>query len=132
MDPPLESYVRGRIVLIGDAAHAMLPFLGAGAGQGLEDALVLVKLLSHPKTNLDNLEEVLETYDSVCRPRANMILERSTSMGLVFSCLGPRGATKEGIKKDLEEKWDDIWRHDVLKDVDASVASLEKAGIFRT
>lgn len=34
----------------------MLPHLGAGASQGLEDAYVLVRLLSHPETNVDNLE----------------------------------------------------------------------------
>ena len=39
VDPPLESYVgkglRGRVALLGDAAHGMLPHLGAGAGQGM-------------------------------------------------------------------------------------------------
>ena len=72
--PPLDSFVRDRVVLIGDAvrppssdfrgcadfaackAHAMLPHLGAGAGQGLEDAYVLTRLLSHPETNVNNLE----------------------------------------------------------------------------
>lgn len=34
----------------------MLPHLGAGAGQGLEDAYLIYKLLTHPQTTLDNLE----------------------------------------------------------------------------
>ena len=34
----------------------MLPHLGAGAGQGIEDAYVLARLLSHPDTSKDNLE----------------------------------------------------------------------------
>ena len=34
----------------------MLPYLGAGAGQGLEDAYLLGHLLSHPQTTLDNVE----------------------------------------------------------------------------
>ena len=72
--PPLDSFVRDRVVLIGDAvrppssdsrgcadfaarkAHAMLPHLGAGAGQGLEDAYVLTRLVSYPETNVNNLE----------------------------------------------------------------------------
>ena len=37
-------------------AHAMLPHLGAGAGQGVEDAYVLARLLSHPETRVGNLE----------------------------------------------------------------------------
>ena len=46
----------GRVALVGDAAHAMLPYLGAGAGQALEDALVIVKLLAHPRTSAENVE----------------------------------------------------------------------------
>lgn len=37
-------------------AHGMLPHMGAGAGQGLEDAYLLVRLLSHPKTTIENIE----------------------------------------------------------------------------
>ncbi|GAA1851330.1 FAD-dependent monooxygenase [Brevibacterium marinum] len=42
---PLPSYHRGRIVLLGDAAHAMTPNLGQGGGQALEDAATLTTLL---------------------------------------------------------------------------------------
>ncbi|KUF06357.1 FAD-dependent monooxygenase [Leucobacter sp. G161] len=42
---PLDSFVRGRTVLLGDAAHAMIPNLGQGAGQGIEDAATLALLL---------------------------------------------------------------------------------------
>ncbi|GKU10787.1 unnamed protein product, partial [Fusarium langsethiae] len=40
------SYVRDRVALVGDSAHASLPFQAAGAAQGLEDALVLSGLLA--------------------------------------------------------------------------------------
>ena len=68
--PALESYVArapgedGRVggkeegvnsVLVGDAAHAMMPHLGAGAGAGIEDAFVLARLLAHPRTTRENL-----------------------------------------------------------------------------
>ena len=56
VDPPLETYAKGRVALLGDAAHGMLPHLGAGAGQGIEDVVVLVKLLNHPETNAQNIE----------------------------------------------------------------------------
>ncbi|MEV0406364.1 FAD-dependent monooxygenase [Actinoallomurus sp. NPDC050550] len=43
---PLPSYVQGRAALLGDAAHAMTPFLAQGAGQALEDAVVLAAELA--------------------------------------------------------------------------------------
>ena len=42
---PLPSYAKGRIALVGDAAHAMLPVLGQGANQGLESAIRLAEVL---------------------------------------------------------------------------------------
>ena len=56
IDPPLGSYSRGQVAILGDAAHGMLPHLGAGAGQGIEDALVIVTLLKHPRMNKSNIE----------------------------------------------------------------------------
>ena len=42
---PLESWTKGRLVLLGDAAHAMLPHLGQGANQAIEDGVALSVLL---------------------------------------------------------------------------------------
>lgn len=45
---PLDSYVQGRVCLIGDAAHPTLPFLAQGANMALEDAVILARCLDHP------------------------------------------------------------------------------------
>lgn len=44
--PPVHTYTKARVCMLGDAAHAMTPFQGQGAGQAIEDALVLTTLLS--------------------------------------------------------------------------------------
>jgi 2-polyprenyl-6-methoxyphenol hydroxylase-like FAD-dependent oxidoreductase len=44
--PKLDSYYRGSVVLLGDAAHAMTPNLGQGGGQALEDAIMLAAAVS--------------------------------------------------------------------------------------
>ena len=42
--PPLREYARGRVVLLGDAAHGMPPFLGLGASAAVEDAVLLAEV----------------------------------------------------------------------------------------
>ncbi|KAH8117595.1 FAD/NAD-binding domain-containing protein [Phellopilus nigrolimitatus] len=130
VDPPLQTYVRGRVALLGDAAHAMLPHLGAGAGQALEDALVLVRLLAHPKTNLKNVESVLQAYDLVRLPRANMVSAASTDAGKVYEGFGPSGPSSAGMRADLENRWDKVWNHDLNADVDRAVNWLVEKGFF--
>lgn len=62
---PLPSYVNGRVALLGDAAHAMSPDRGQGAGQSIEDAVVLAAALA---TEPD-IDTALRRYDAERRPR---------------------------------------------------------------
>ncbi|OJT04462.1 Salicylate hydroxylase [Trametes pubescens] len=128
--PPLEGYARGRVALIGDAAHGMLPHLGAGASQGLEDAYVLVRLLSHPETNVGNLEAVLQAYSAVRQPRAQSVWDASYRAGSTYHLQGPHGATKEGLCEDLKDMWKPVWHYDFLSDVNSAVDSLRRSGAF--
>lgn len=129
MSPPLESFVRGRVALIGDAAHAMLPHLGAGAGQGLEDALLLVRLLSYPGVESRDVDATLQVYDAIRRPRANSVLEQSAKAGDIHEGHGPSGSSVEGMRKDLVGIWD-IWYHDLDADYTRAIDSLKGAGVF--
>lgn len=79
---PLSSFVAGRVVLLGDAAHAMTPDLGQGAGQAIEDAATLTLLLRGTRTGAD-IDAALRTYDRVRRARSQPIARRSRSMGKI-------------------------------------------------
>ncbi|AXB41177.1 FAD-dependent monooxygenase [Amycolatopsis albispora] len=66
---PLPSYRAGRVVLLGDAAHAMVPNLGQGACQALEDAVVLAAALA----GSTSADAALARYDTERRPRSQAI-----------------------------------------------------------
>ncbi|MCD2173664.1 FAD-dependent monooxygenase [Rhizobium sp. C4] len=64
--PPLARWSQGRITLLGDAAHPMLPFLGQGAAMALEDGLTLGLLLSRDH---GTIAERLSLYERLRLPR---------------------------------------------------------------
>jgi salicylate hydroxylase len=71
---PLPRWVRGRIALLGDAAHPMLPFYAQGAGQAIEDAAALaVCLAARPW----DPPAALARYEQVRLPRATRVQEAS-------------------------------------------------------
>jgi salicylate hydroxylase len=71
---PLETWVSGRIALMGDAAHAMLPYHAQGAVQSIEDAWVLARSLA---LGADDPVRALAHYESLRFDRANRIVQHS-------------------------------------------------------
>jgi 2-polyprenyl-6-methoxyphenol hydroxylase-like FAD-dependent oxidoreductase len=70
---PLETWSRGRVVLLGDAAHATTPGIGQGAAQAIEDAVVLGRALAGP----GDLASPLTEYETRRRPKATRVLKMS-------------------------------------------------------
>lgn len=129
-DPPLETYVNGKIAILGDAAHAMLPHLGAGAGQAIEDAYTLSILLSHPQTTKSNVESVLKAYDYVRRPRVNAIVKRTWECGEIYECCGPSGSEQENIREDLKDICSFVWHHELEDDIKIAMDYLVEHSVF--
>lgn len=68
---PLERWCDGRIGLLGDAAHAMLPFFAQGAAQAVEDAAALADCLRD--ADAASVPHALCRYEAIRRPRANRV-----------------------------------------------------------
>lgn len=73
---PLSKFVYGRIILMGDAAHATTPNMGQGAGQAIEDAIVLANCFS----SLDE-EAALKRYEQKRIERTKKIITMSRLIG---------------------------------------------------
>ena len=72
---PLKRWTDGRVTLLGDAAHAMLPFFAQGAAQAIEDAVVLADCLRD--ADAVSAGEALLRYEAIRRPRATRVQEMS-------------------------------------------------------
>jgi 2-polyprenyl-6-methoxyphenol hydroxylase-like FAD-dependent oxidoreductase len=82
---PLRGFARGRVVLVGDAAHAMTPNLGQGGNQALEDAVTLATLAAHAA----DVPGALGQYDRLRRRRTLPVVRRSWQLGRVAQASSP-------------------------------------------
>jgi salicylate hydroxylase len=71
---PLERWSVGRVTLLGDACHPMLPFMAQGAAQALEDGATLAACLAH----IPDVAAALRLYETLRLPRASRIQELSS------------------------------------------------------
>jgi salicylate hydroxylase len=64
---PLPVWTKGRLTLLGDAAHPMLPHLGQGVNQAIEDGMALATILSRAERS--SIAEALHAYEKLRRER---------------------------------------------------------------
>lgn len=86
LDHPLPTYASGRVVVIGDAAHPMLPTMGQGANSALEDGVSLGRTVP---SNTRDIPAALRAYDLLRRPRTAGLVARSAFMARLGAHLGP-------------------------------------------
>jgi salicylate hydroxylase len=78
---PLERWSVGRVTLLGDACHPMLPFMAQGAAQAVEDGATLTACLLRER---DNIAEALRLYEELRLPRASKIQGLSAANKIRF------------------------------------------------
>ena len=79
---PLASWTRGRLALLGDAAHAMLPHLGQGANQAIEDGVALAVLLEG--RGPADVTDILPRYEQLRRARTDLVQAEARQNGLRY------------------------------------------------
>jgi salicylate hydroxylase len=109
--PLTENWGRGRIPLIGDAAHAMLPNAGQGAAQAFEDAYILARWLAalpgDPAT-------ALESFRRIRIPRVHAVQRSSSSIVRAKHDYDPRGSDTARAKVDAVNAMAWIWGYDAV------------------
>jgi salicylate hydroxylase len=79
---PLETWTNGRLALLGDAAHAMLPHLGQGANQAIEDGVALSVLLEGQ--GAADVPDILRQYERLRRVRTDVVQAEARKNGLRY------------------------------------------------
>jgi salicylate hydroxylase len=113
---PLERWTLGRVALLGDAAHPMLPYMAQGAGQSIEDAMVLAHCLRAAERG--DLPGALEAYAARRRERAAAVQAASREAGQLVRMTDPAEvkARNRALRASPEApmaRFDWIWRYDV-------------------
>ena len=113
--------------MMGDAAHASTPFQGAGAGQAIEDALVLANLLGEVEATYQ-VEAAFTAFDGVRRFRSQEVVRTSREAGEI------QAMRFEGIEDDADKirenykarmKW--IWEEDLEAQVAKALSLMKTA-----
>lgn len=115
--PPLERWTRGRVALLGDAAHPMLPYMGQGAGQSVEDGIMLARSLADDH---DTPQAALEAYAARRQERAAALQTASREAGRMVRLTDPaeveaRNAQLSANPEAPVARFDWIWRYDVVR-----------------
>lgn len=112
---PVDRMVRGRVVLLGDAAHATCPDLGQGGCQALEDVYMLNHFLV--TTNI-SVEDALKRYEKARKDRTSSIVEKARNRAEVI----------HGKDPEITSQWYDQLRQESPSDVTGAIAKTILAG----
>jgi salicylate hydroxylase len=99
---PIPRWTAGRATLLGDAAHPMLPYLGQGACQAMEDGCVLASALAAGE---GDVARALERYEQVRRPRASRVVIRSRERGKDNHLVSPWATWRRDVLISLRKRF---------------------------
>ena len=114
MLPASATWIDGRVALLGDAAHAMLPFAAQGAGMAIEDAAVLAGCMSE---GAGDIASALQHYADLRRERVARVQNLAQQNGRIYHLAGPIATARDLSMKLLggrrllaRQNWIYNWR----------------------
>jgi salicylate hydroxylase len=115
--PEGGDWTRGTIALLGDAAHAMLPFAAQGAGMAIEDAAVLAECLAGAADSSEAITAALKRYARLRRARVTRVQHTARRNGTIYHLTGPAALARDlairamGPRRVLaQQNWIYDWR----------------------
>ncbi|KAG5752887.1 hypothetical protein H9Q72_005657 [Fusarium xylarioides] len=125
---PVPTFAKGRVCIIGDAAHASSPHHGAGAGLCIEDAAVLASILAQDRVQVGaDIEAAFAAFDRSRRERAHWVVQKSRRAGQLFERQTEIGSDFSRIFEELKETLPTIWDYDIEEVIKAALIELDKA-----
>jgi salicylate hydroxylase len=129
---PLPGWTRGRLTLLGDAAHPMLPHLGQGANQSIEDGMALATILA--QANPGSAPAALLAYEQLRRERVALVQRGARENGLRYDSANPDLGVRDAEIAAHAAFRRGLYDHDVVPEAKAAAAALGLAqatcGIF--
>lgn len=121
---PLPTWTKGRLTLLGDAAHPMLPHLGQGANQAIEDGMALAIILA--QTDKTSVPAALDAYEKLRRERVADVQQGARQNGLRVDSMSDY-ADLELRDAELAAHADfrkHLYAYDVVPEAEAAAAAL--------
>jgi salicylate hydroxylase len=119
---PMPTWTKGRLTLLGDAAHPMLPHLGQGANQAIEDGMALATILS----GVDNARapEALIAYERLRRERVAEVQRGARQNGMRYDSAYADIAKRDAEIKAHADFRKALYDFDVVPDAQKAAANL--------
>jgi salicylate hydroxylase len=124
---PLPTWTQGRLTLLGDAAHPMLPHLGQGANQSIEDGMALATILS--RADRGTVPAALQAYEHLRRERVAQVQRGSRESGLRYDSMYADLAIRDAEITAHAMFRKRLYDYDTVPDAMAAATTLKDASL---